>query len=225
MIRYKKILLVDDHGLIREGAGLLLRTLSPEIQIVHAASPEVGKEEIQRDAPDLVFLDLGFGDDARAGLGLLEWMKASDEYDAIPVIIMSGERFTREEVEPLLEKRAAGYLCKAVADAEIFKLALMSMEAGVVFIHGARPAGSVATGAGHAAKRDAKSLGLTPALHRVLVRHVKGMPYKRIARELNIAEPTVRQHIAEICRIFKVVNAKALIFELARAGFALDENP
>lgn len=105
MVRYKKVLLVDDHGLIREGAALYLRALDPDIEVLHAKSPDVGREQVEANAPDLVFLDMGFDDDAAAGLSLLRWMKESRDHDHIPVIVMSGESLDRKGIEGLLEER------------------------------------------------------------------------------------------------------------------------
>ncbi|WP_280152693.1 response regulator transcription factor [Piscinibacter sp. XHJ-5] len=224
MARYRRILLVDDHGIVREGAALHLRLLDPEAEVLHARSPEEGRDQVEAHHPDLVFLDMRFEDDSDAGLRLLEWMKASQDHDHIPVIVMSGESLDRKAVEALLEKGAAGFLSKGRADsAEIFKLAMMSMEAGAVFIHGARPASGGREALRPPAPRSASSLGLKPSHLRVLVRHVRGMPYKRIARELDIAEPTVKEYVSDMCRIFKVENSKALIYEIARAGVALDD--
>ena len=112
MARYRKILLVDDHGIVREGAALHLRLLDPQAEVFHAKSPEEGREQVEANHPDLVFLDMRFEDDCNAGLRLLEWMKDSSEHDHIPVIVMSGETLDRKAVESLLEKGAAGFLSK-----------------------------------------------------------------------------------------------------------------
>ncbi|MBX3635281.1 MAG: response regulator transcription factor [Rubrivivax sp.] len=226
MPRHRKILLVDDHGITREGAALHLRALDPEIQVLHARSPEEARAQVLADAPDLLFLDLRFDDAAEDGEQFLRWLKAQPALAPIPVIVMSGEALDRRAVEALLEQHAAGYLSKGRADgAEVFRLALQNIEAGAVFIHGARPnALGAAAAPAPAVRRDARSLGLKPSLQRVLVRHVRGMPYKSIARELDITEATVKEYISEICRLFKVPNAKALIYEIARAGIALDDS-
>ena len=222
MGHYRRILLVDDHGITREGAALHLRALDPAIEIQHAGSVAEARAQVDAGAPDLVFLDMRF-DDHRGGLALLEWMKSSPQHDHVPVIVMSGESLDRKGVEALLEKGAAGYLSKGKADsADVFRMALQNIEAGAVFIHGARPPGVSAGSA--PVPRDAKSLGLKPSHQRVLVRHVRGMPYKRIAQQLDITEATVKEYISDICRIFRVENAKALIYEIARAGVALDDS-
>jgi DNA-binding NarL/FixJ family response regulator len=187
--------------------------------VLQAANVDEGQRQLQEGAPDLVFLDLRFGDELQGGLRLLRWMKTDAALDRIPVMVMSGETLDRKAVEALLGEGAAGYLAKGKAEgAEIFRIALQALQAGGVFIHGARP--TVAADA--APPAEAALPQLIPSHRRVLVRHVRGMPYKSIARELGISEPVVKEYISDLCRRFKVENAKALIYEIARRGVRLD---
>jgi DNA-binding NarL/FixJ family response regulator len=207
---------------------LHLRALDPEIEVFHAKTIAEGRAQIETHRPDLVFLDLRFEDEPMAGLELLKWIKSSPDYDHIPVIVMSGELLDRKAVEDLLGENAAGFLSKGKADsAGIFKIAMMNMEEGAVFIHGAR-AGAIRTpepsqAERQVAPRTAASLGLRESHQKVLMLHVRGMPYKRIARECNLAEVTVKEYVSDMCKMFKVENAKALIYEIARAGVVLRE--
>lgn len=222
MVTYKRILLVDDQGLTREGASLLLRSVNPNLEVTQATSPEEAKEQVMTSTPDLIFLDLRFDDDPTAGRRFLKWIKETEDYDHIPVIVMSGEPLDRTGVEALLGEGAAGFMAKtAKTGAGIFQAALLSIEAGAVYIHGARPAGS--EDATTPVRRSAESLGLRPSHMRVLARHVKGMPYKRIAQQCNINEQTVKEYVGEMCKLFKQQNSKALIYEIGRAGIALDD--
>lgn len=223
MARYNKVLLVDDHGIVREGAALHLRSIHPEIEVLHAKSIEEGRIAVEQAQPDLVFLDLRFDDDPRAGLELLRWMKSETKFDQIPVIVMSGEPMDRKAIDDLLGEKAAGFLSKGKADsAHIFRLAMQSMEEGAVFIHGLR---TVVPGATEVeprrASRSLASLGLNDGHQRVLELHVLGTPYKSIARKTGLAEATVKEYVADMCRMFKVENAKALIYEIARAGVVM----
>lgn len=218
MASFGRILIVDDHAVAREGAAQLLKLAEPGVTVLQAADVEQGQRQLQEGAPDLVFLDLRFDDDLQGGLRLLRWMKADAALDRIPVMVMSGETLDRKAVEALLGEGAAGYLAKGRADgAEIFRIALQVLKAGGVFIHGARPV-AVAEPAAEATK----PVALIPSHQRVLARHVRGLPYKAIARELGITEPTVKEYIADLCRRFEVDNAKALIWEIARRGVRLD---
>lgn len=216
-MQYRKILLIDDEGIFREGAALQLASIDPQIQVFHAKSFQDAKAQVAANAPDMIFLDIKFEGDISVGRQILRWLKQSDTYDTIPVIIMSSEMLVRPEVEDWIGEGAAGYLSKhSDGGASIFKAALSALEVGATFMHGARPAGST----GPSIALDARRI--TPAQMRVLAEHVKGLPYKAIARTCKINEPTVREHIGNLCRIFKVANSKALIYEIARAGVALN---
>jgi len=222
MATFSRILLVDDHAVAREGAAQLLRLAEPGVTVLQAASVDEGRRQVHEQLPELVFLDLRFDDDLQGGLRLLRWMKTEPAHDRIPVMVMSGETLDRKAVEALLGEGAAGYLAKGKAEgAEIFSLALKVLQAGGVFIHGAKP--PQAPGAGEplpAAATDTPDL--IPSHRRVLVRHVRGMPYKSIARELGISEAVVKEYVSDLCRRFKVDNAKALIYEIARRRVRLD---
>jgi len=181
------------------------------------------KPEAQNQV-DLVFLDLRFGRDREIGLSILKWIKDSEDFDHIPVNIMSGESLNRAEIQKLLAAGAAGFISKTSTTKQLFGLALQNIEAGCVFIQAAdidfdqqnpispeRP------------KMTPESLGIRPSHYKVLVRHARGMPYKRIASQCKISEQTVRETVGELCKIFKAENSKSLIYQLAISGVALDE--
>lgn len=219
MPSYKNILLVDDHGITRAGAELHLRAIDPEITVHHAKNPEEAKHILSTRSIDLMFLDILF-DGLPVGLDFLKQLKEGDLHDHIPVIIMSGETVDRKGIDNLLDMKAAGYLSKtSTEDADIFKIAMINIAAGAVFIHGARQGQSGAA----MEVRTATSLGLTPSRQRVLVRLVKGTPYKTIAKQLKISEQTVKDHVSDILKHFGVPNGKVLIYEIARAGIALED--
>ena len=56
------ILLVDDHGISREGAALLLKSLDPGIAVAHARSARECLDKAAKETFDLVLLDLGLPD-------------------------------------------------------------------------------------------------------------------------------------------------------------------
>jgi two-component system nitrate/nitrite response regulator NarL len=220
-MKYKTILLVDDHGILREGAALLMRRTNEQLEILEAKSPANAREVLKTQRPDLIFLDMRFPEEPEGGLNLLKWLKEGDDYDDIPVIIMSGEPLDRRRIEDdLLANGAAGFISKTEENgASLFKIVLETMERNATFIFGARPTSDPDT----LRKRDAKSLGLLPSHLPVLARHVKGYPYKTIARECNLSVQSVKDYVGEMCDRLDVLNSKALIWEIARAGISLDE--
>jgi DNA-binding CsgD family transcriptional regulator len=66
-----------------------------------------------------------------------------------------------------------------------------------------------------------KSLGITPRQAEVLGLLVQGKPTKAISRELDLAENTVKTHIASILRILNCSNRTQAVFVLSRLGAKL----
>lgn len=54
-----KILLVDDHFVVREGLAALLRGLLPDVEVSEAGDGEEALQAVQREIPSLVIVDLG----------------------------------------------------------------------------------------------------------------------------------------------------------------------
>lgn len=102
-----RILLIDDHQIIRDGLNLLLRGQSDLELTGSAFTSEAGWEAVQRLQPDLVIMDLNVP--TEGGLALTERIGA--EYPAIKVVILSGY-LDPAQVEAAMAAGAAGYVLK-----------------------------------------------------------------------------------------------------------------
>ena len=89
------ILLVDDHGIFREGTALLLKSLDPAIEVAHARTTRECLDNAATMNFDLVLLDLGLPD--KPGLEALSDLKHA--HPDLPVVVLSGH----EEREAVLE--------------------------------------------------------------------------------------------------------------------------
>ena len=89
------ILLVDDHGIFREGTALLLKSLDPAIEVAHARTARECLDNAATMNFDLVLLDLGLPD--KPGLAALSDLKHA--HPDLPVVVLSGH----EERETALE--------------------------------------------------------------------------------------------------------------------------
>ena len=102
-----RILVVDDHPVVREGVGRVLASALPDVVLGAAADATTARDSMQREVWNLVILDLTLGNDD--GLHLLRWMRES--FPAVPVLIVSmhaPEEFARRTVKA----GAAGYVSK-----------------------------------------------------------------------------------------------------------------
>ncbi len=106
-----KILIVDDDRYIRDmHTAMILRQL-PEARILHAANGRQGLEIMQREAVDLVLLDLMMPE--LDGFAVLETMQSQRELRQVPVIVITAQSLTEEDVARL-NQGVASVLSKGV---------------------------------------------------------------------------------------------------------------
>lgn len=222
---YANILIVDDHSMVRAGAALFLQAVDSSIVVRHAKTTGEARQLIQIDRPDLVFLDMFIeSTDKPDGLDLLHWLKDQNELAHIPVLIMSGEVLNRAQVEDLLAQGAAGFIAKGATEGpEVFRTALMNLRLNAPFIYGARSNIDAASLPPPRPLGDDAFTGLNATHRQVLIGVIKGKPYKIIAKELGLAEQTVRSNVRDLNRKFGVKNSRQLVYEIACAGVAIND--
>ena len=208
--RKSTALVADDHGLYRVGLRLLLED--------HLGFDEVLEAGGFDEALDLLAanpsIKLALFDLSMPGMGgpaSLAVVRAS--YPDLRVTVISGLD-DRETIAACMSHGLNGFVPKSLSDDEIVA-ALKAVAAGKTFTpqvtaarpgtpvhgHGAAPAAPPSTGA-----MD----GLTPRQRDVLAGIVRGLANKEIARELNIAEGTVKIHLAALFSHFDVRNRTEL---------------
>lgn len=206
-----KILLVDDHGLFREGTALLLKSVNPDIVVDYARNARECMTAASAGEPDLVLLDLGLPD--RQGLDVLQDLKAI--HPDLPVVVLSGHE-DPETVMESIKRGAMGFIPKSSEDPQILFDALRKAANGEVTIPTsvARPQNALQQDRGTSPKK----LGLTSRQVDVLRLLLLGLPNKSIARKLDIAETTARDYVSELLAAFCVTNRTQLVIEVARRG-------
>jgi DNA-binding NarL/FixJ family response regulator len=215
-----KILLVDDHGLFREGITLLLKSVDPGIDVLHAGTGADALQQITRERFDMMFLDLGLPD--RPGLEVLTELKALAP--ELPVVVLSGHE-ERDTVLDAIRRGAMGFIPKSSEDPQLLWHALKMAASGAVTV----PASITHSGSGAqpsappSARSTTEALGLTSRQWDVLRLLVQGMPNKSIARRLDIAETTARGYVSDLLAAFRVTNRTQLVIEVARRG--IDTSP
>jgi len=206
-----QILVVDDHVLIREALRGLFRELRPEAAVLEApnAAHAVALLAEQADIA-LILLDLSLPD--RDGLVLLAELRL--RHPGIPVVVLSGSA-DRANVAQALDHGAAGFIPKS-AGREVMINALNLVFAGGVFI----PPEILAT-VPNAATSQASSaeLGLTDRQGDVLALMMQGKSNKAICRELDLAEPTVKNHVTAILKVLGVSNRTEAVLAASARGW------
>lgn len=199
-----RALLVDDHVLFAQGLKYLLEDLDPALQCDCVSSIA---SAVARPGPyDFVLLDYGLPD-SQGSNGLLRVLQA---HEGSTVVMLSGEN-RPELIGELVELGACGYVSKA-SDTPTLVKALGIMLAGGVYL----PPMVGRTMASPALAEAVASL--SPRQMDCLLKLVQGKPNKAIARELDIAESTIKTHLAAAFKALGVNNRAEATFKAAELG-------
>lgn len=195
-----RILLVDDHTLFRSGIRALLQRQS-DFEIVDEAADGVeGIKRAKQHRPDVILLDLNMP--GLSGLDALQLLVEDLPESAVIMLTVSEEA---EELATALRNGARGYLLKNI-ETEALTSAIRRAAAGEPVISEGMTAKLVQqfrSPSPVAASRNGTTPGATPltAREREIVQGlVRGESNKEIARELGVAESTVKIHVQNILK-------------------------
>ncbi len=188
-----RILVVDDHPVVREGLVAIIET-QDDMTVVGEAGDGAQAIAIYRAAkPDVVLMDLAMpGTD---GVQAIEGMRAFDA-DARVVVLTAYD--TDERILRAVEAGARGYLLKGAPRDEIFR-AVRVVNLGGSLLEPA-VAGKLLNRVGDILRGEGIEEELTPREQDVLNLMARGLRNKEIAFDLHITERTVKFHANAIYR-------------------------
>ena len=220
-----RVLLAEDHTLVRAGIRALLQNLTG-IQVVAEASD--GREAlrlIKTYQPDVVLMDI-----AMAGLnGLEATARVTKEFPTVRVVILSMHS-TEEYVAQALRAGAAGYLLKDAAAAEL-ELAVTAVARGETYLSPAVSKHVIADYLRRVGDREASGGGgatpaselLTPRQREILQLIAEGRSTKEIAAILHLSVKTVETHRTQLMARLDIHDVAGLVRYAIRIGLvALD---
>ncbi len=218
-----KILVVDDHPLIREALKHVLSTLDSDIQVFEAKSAKEAFA-VSKVHPDLhlILLDLGLpGEDGLESLPLLR-----ERAPQVPVVVFSASDHP-DVVKRAIDAGAMGFIPKTSSNALLVN-ALRFVLAGGVYLplEVLRQPSSASSGFAESAPGGAsglRDLGLTQRQAQVLALLVQGKSNKLICRELTLAEGTVKVHVAAVLKTLGVANRTQAVLAVSRLGIKLPQ--
>jgi DNA-binding NarL/FixJ family response regulator len=207
-----KILLLDDHALIREALRGVLHELRPEAAVLEASDCRQAMRLIaEHPELSLILLDLNLPD--RDGFTVLTELRA--RYPAVSVIVLSAFS-DRANVLKALDSGALGFIPKSASRDVMVNALRLILSGGMyippeILVHGE----SVA----QAGEPDTLAhLGLTERQRDVLALMMLGKSNKAICRMLDLAEPTVKNHVTAILKALKVTNRTEAVIAARTLG-------
>ena len=207
----ERVLIVDDHSLVRDGMRSLLEVTFPACDILEAGSLAEAVTELNRQGDvDMVLLDLHIPDVSRfSGLNELR-----DSFPSIPVVMFSGT-LDRITVREALAAGAAGFVPKSLKRNEIVD-ALRQVLEGEIFVPEIYEDDETAN---EQSAILAKIDSLTPQQRVVLHHLVNGKLNKQIAYELNVSMTTVKAHVSAILQKLNAYSRTQAVILANRVGF------
>jgi DNA-binding NarL/FixJ family response regulator len=205
-----RVLLADDHTLIRAGISALLERMEHVEIVGEAADGRRAMRLIQDLVPDVVLLDLQMP--GLSGFEVLQ--QTTKNFPNVKIIVLSVHD-TQEYAQRAVRSGAAGYLPKSAASTEL-ELAIDQVMRGERYLSPTiaqrvsyEPAGQ----AGQTAPLD-----LTPRQQEVLTLVTQGYSTKDIARNLGISVKTVETHRAQLMERLGIHDVAGLVRYAIRTG-------
>ena len=193
--RMIRLLIADDHAVVRTGLERLVTTFE-DVELVGAAAN--GQEAVERcleSEPDVVLMDLEMP--VLDGIAATRAIAATQPDVAVVVLTSFSDR---DQILRALDAGAVGYLLKDAEPEEIAK----ALRAAA---RGEAPLDPRAGRALLSARSSATPLdGLSEREQDVLRLVARGLPNKLIARELSISEKTVKAHLTQVFRVIGVTD-------------------
>jgi len=207
-----RVLLADDHTLVRAGLHKLIESL-PDLVVVGEASDGLKVLEMaEQFEPDLVLMDI-----AMPGLnGLEATSRLVEMRPDIRILILSMHQ-NSEYVRQALRRGAVAYLLKDAAPLEL-ELAIRAVLRGETYLSPAVSQGVVTDYVQRLRSDDEPGDALTPRQREVLRLIAEGQSTKEIARHLDLSIKTVETHRAQLMKLLDIHEIAGLVRFAIRIG-------
>ncbi len=190
-----RVLVVDDHHVVRSGLTTLLNT-DPEIEVVaDADNGRTAIAAVEAERPDVILMDLSMP--GMDGVEATAYLTTHVEGSRVVVLTSFADR---ERVQEAVAAGAIGYLLKDCEPAELLA-AVRSAAAGHVPIDPRVAGALLPSGPSMTAE-----VVISPRETEVLRLVAQGMANKQVARALGITERTVKAHLSRVYREIGVLD-------------------
>jgi DNA-binding NarL/FixJ family response regulator len=218
-----KVLIVDDHALIREALHNVLKQLQRETVILEASNSRQVMRLVE-EHPDLslILLDVNLPD--RDGFSVLGELR--ERYATIAIIVLSAVD-DQDTVKRAFKLGALGFIPKTT-ERDVMLNAIQLVLSGGIYIPSEildreqttspRPANKLSI------RELLSDLGLTGRQIEVLALLMQGKSNKVIANTLNMGVPTVKNQITVVLKALKVTSRTEAVIKVGKMGWELPSN-
>ncbi len=217
-MKHLRVLLADDHALVRAGIRKLLESM-PDVEVLGEADDGLALLAlVEQLRPNLVLMDI-----AMPGLnGLEATARVVKAWPETRVVILSMHQ-SEEYVRQALRNGAVGYLLKDAAPLE-FELALKAVQRGETYLSPAVSRGVLSDYVQRLRGEAPTGAQLTPRQREVLQLIAEGLSTKEIARRLDLSIKTVDTHRSQLMKLLDIHEVAGLVRYALRAGLiSLDQ--
>lgn len=187
-----RVLVVDDHPVVRDGLVAMLST-QPDLQVVASAgSGQEVLERVPQTQPDIILLDLEMPE--MDGVAVLQRLR--EEHPRVRTIIFTAFD-SDERILAAVQAGAQGYLLKGAPREEVFNAVRVVHEGGSL-LQPVVASKLLKQMSEEQAPAEAQPEALTPREREVLQLLAQGLQNKEIGGELAISERTVKFHVSSI---------------------------
>jgi DNA-binding NarL/FixJ family response regulator len=204
-----RLLIADDHAVVRTGLRHLAATFDDVELVGDAADGEEAVRLCAERSPDVVLMDL----EMPVLDGIEATRRISEAHPQVAVVVLTSFS-DREQILRALDAGAIGYLLKDAEPAELEKAVRAAAK-------GDAPLDPRAGRALLSAREASSPLDALSERERgVLALVARGLPNKLIARELDISEKTVKAHLTSIFRTIGVTDRTQAALWAERNGLS-----
>jgi len=211
-----RVLIVDDHTIVRKGIRALLTEIAGIEVVGEAADGWEAVTQAKSLRPDVILMDLAMP--RMDGIEATRQIKTSQPESRILVMTSFA---TDDKVLPAIKAGALGYLLKESAPEDLVQ-AIQQIHRGESSLH-PTIARKVLQEITHPSDRPPTPDPLTKREAEVLLLVAQGLSNRDIARKLNISDPTVRSHVSNIMsKLHLATRIQAALYALREGLVSLD---
>jgi DNA-binding NarL/FixJ family response regulator len=205
-----KILVIDDHALVREGLSQVLKVLDENVEVLQAGTCGQGFSlaQIHHDL-DLVLLDYHLPD--MTGLAALAVF--GQRHPELPILMLSGSA-NIQIMRQVLQAGAAGFVTKSSLSDELLDAVRRVLDGDVYLPQDIDAAFQL-----ESMEPERERPALTQRQELVLRELLDGRSNREISQTIGISDETVKTHVAAILRHFAVQNRTQAVVAAARFGY------